>query len=50
MCIIIAVQHYFFWFLEWYAPRDEIEYVEDEWEHVNLVKVSIRSQRAIFLA
>lgn len=39
MCIIIAMQHYFFWFLVWYAPRDEIEYVQDEWDHGNFEKV-----------
>jgi hypothetical protein len=39
MCIIIAMQHYFFWFLEWYAPRDEIEYVQDEWHHGSYEKV-----------
>jgi phosphatidylinositol glycan class A protein len=39
MCIIIAMQHYFYWFLEWYAPRDEIDDVEDEWDHANFEKV-----------
>jgi phosphatidylinositol glycan class A protein len=41
MCIIVAVQHYFFWFLEWWAPRDEIELVERHWSHEGFVKVSL---------
>jgi hypothetical protein len=40
MCIIIAIEHFFFAFLEWAAPRDEIEYVEDEWAHDKLQRVS----------
>jgi phosphatidylinositol glycan class A protein len=31
LCIIMAVQHYFFWFLEWYDPKAGIDLVEDHW-------------------
>ncbi|WVF69309.1 hypothetical protein IAT40_004085 [Kwoniella sp. CBS 6097] len=30
LCCIIAVQHYFFYFLEWWDPRDRIEIVQEE--------------------
>lgn len=29
LCCILAVQHYFFWYLEWVDPRSGIEVVED---------------------
>lgn len=29
LCCIMAVQHWFFWLLEWYDPRAEIEYVDE---------------------
>jgi phosphatidylinositol glycan class A protein len=41
MCIIIAVQHYYFWALEWWAPRDELDEVEDEWDHNEFQKVGL---------
>jgi phosphatidylinositol glycan class A protein len=31
LCCIMAVQHWFFWFLEWYDPRAGIDLVEDHW-------------------
>ena len=31
LCIIMAVQHYFFWLLEWYDPREGINPVENHW-------------------
>ena len=39
LCCIMAVQHWFFWFLEWYDPRDEIEYVDDIWSSGQFRKV-----------
>ncbi|WWC95939.1 hypothetical protein V866_002806 [Kwoniella sp. B9012] len=32
LCCIIAVQHYFFWFLEWWDPRERIEVVQSHWD------------------
>jgi len=40
LCIIMAVQHYFFWFLEWYDPRDAIDLVEDHWTKEQFEQVS----------
>lgn len=30
--IIVVVQCYFFSFLEWLVPQDQLDYVDDEWE------------------
>lgn len=35
----MAVQHYFFWVLEWYDPKEGIEVVEDVWTRENFEKV-----------
>lgn len=40
LCIIMAVQHYFFWFLEWYDPREAIDLVEDHWTKEQFEQVS----------
>jgi len=40
LCIIMAVQHYFFWFLEWYDPREGIDPVEDHWTKEQFERVS----------
>lgn len=42
LCIIMAVQHYFFWFLEWYDPQEGIDLVEDHWtkEQFEAVRLS----------
>ncbi|WWC88843.1 uncharacterized protein L201_003758 [Kwoniella dendrophila CBS 6074] len=32
LCCIIAIEHYFYWFLEFWYPKDQIELVEDHWE------------------
>lgn len=37
--IILIVQCYFFMFLEWLVPRDEIDYVEDEWKMSRFAQV-----------
>jgi hypothetical protein len=37
----MAVQHYFFWFLEWYDPREGIDVVEDVWSKEQFDKVSL---------
>lgn len=39
LCCIIAVEHYFFWFLEWWYPREEIDYVDHQWDHDAFVTV-----------
>lgn len=39
MCIIVAVQHYFWWFLELVMSRDEIDLVEDEWNQASFQQV-----------
>ncbi|ORY21988.1 transferase [Naematelia encephala] len=31
LCIIMAVQHYFFWAVEWFNPQDQIDFVKDHW-------------------
>jgi hypothetical protein len=36
----MAVEYYFFCFLEWYDPVEGIEVVEDEWNHGNFEDVS----------
>jgi phosphatidylinositol glycan class A protein len=41
LCIIMAVQHYFFWVLEWYDPREGIEVVEDVWTQAGFEKVGL---------
>ncbi|WWC62404.1 uncharacterized protein I303_105000 [Kwoniella dejecticola CBS 10117] len=43
LCCIIAVQHYFFWFLEWWDPRDGIEVVsrDCEWDLDRLKEVGL---------
>jgi hypothetical protein len=41
--IILIVDCLFFVFLEWWFPRDMIDYVEADWEHDNFVKVCSRT-------
>jgi phosphatidylinositol glycan class A protein len=41
LCCIVAVQHWFWWGLEWWCPRDEIEEVEGVWDHGQFEKVSL---------
>jgi hypothetical protein len=36
----MAVEYYFFCFLEWYDPVDGIEVVEDNWDQGNFEDVS----------
>lgn len=40
MCIIIAIEHFFLWWLEIISPRDEIDQVESVWSHEAFEKVS----------
>jgi hypothetical protein len=42
LCIITAVQYYFFHLLEWWDPRGGMDIVNDKlrWNHDDFVKVS----------
>jgi hypothetical protein len=44
MCIIIAVEHWFFWLLEWWVPEDEIERVQHHWTHERFKAECAREQ------
>ena len=39
LCIVIAVQHWFFLFLEFVQPRDTIDLVERSWSREQFAKV-----------
>jgi hypothetical protein len=45
----MAVQHYFFWFLEWYDPREGIDLVEDKWTSEQFQQVSLLSSNRVKL-
>jgi hypothetical protein len=45
----MAVQHYFFWFLEWYDPREGIDLVEDKWTSEQFKQVSILFSKGLKL-
>lgn len=38
--IILVVDCFFFWFLEWLHPRNELDYVYDEWDIARFERVS----------
>ncbi|WWD18332.1 hypothetical protein CI109_102782 [Kwoniella shandongensis] len=44
LCCIIAIEHYFFWFLEWYDPRDRIEIVGSDW-HMRRFEQVVRDEK-----
>jgi hypothetical protein len=45
----MAVQHYFFWFLEWYDPREGIDLVEDKWTAEQFKQVSTFLSKSVKL-
>ncbi|WWC70601.1 uncharacterized protein I206_104552 [Kwoniella pini CBS 10737] len=45
LCCIVAIQHYFYWFLEWWYPRDKLEIVQDDWDLMKFKEV-IKSERS----
>ncbi|KAK8858442.1 hypothetical protein IAR55_002669 [Kwoniella newhampshirensis] len=47
LCCIIAIEHYFYWFLEWYDPRDRIEVAEDDWDMERFDEVSSRQGKVV---
>ncbi|WVR06222.1 hypothetical protein IAU60_003252 [Kwoniella sp. DSM 27419] len=44
---IIAVQHYFFWFLQWWDPVDRMSMVRDHWDMDVFREVVAEERRAV---
>lgn len=47
LCVIMAVQHWFFWVLEVVAPRDEVDLVKHHWTHEGLVREVEREKASL---